>query len=416
MKTMIESLHLEGFRQFPKLDVRFNEGFNFLSGPNGCGKTSVLAGVSHCFATSLTYSRFQENAEFWVDMSVDTQRYRVGTGAGAGISTQYRSSSLKRWTSPPSALGRTLISNYQATEIIGSNVPLFIGAQRSIKYEQIQGLRREESLQASISSYSNRTTQSLYGEYTPNIKQWFINRYFVIDKGWAGEERENWNHLIEQLPYIAPFDSKFSYVKTERDLEPIFRIYGKECYLEEISSGFQAILLIICTIFQWIEETREPGKRLAKIAEGTVLIDELDLHLHPEWQFTIRDGLLRIFPNLQFIVTTHSPHLLASAGNNEVIIMPARTDPNEPTLLVPTSRTYSGWNTDQILSDVMGVKSLDNKIYERLVSAALQSIREKNLKKLREAMVELQDVCHPDDSILVVLTAELAALEVRNDD
>jgi len=416
MKTIIESLHLEGFRQFPQLDVHFNEGFNFLSGPNGCGKTSVLAGVSHCFTTTFTYSRFREDAEFWVDMSIGMDKYRVGTGKGAGISTQYRSSSLKRWTPPPPATGRNLITNYQTSELIGSNVPLFIGAQRSIKYEQIQGLKREDDLQTSITKYSSKTTQSLYGEHSPNIKQWFINRYFVIDKDWAQEERENWNHLIDQLPHIAPFDSKFSYIKTERDLEPIFSIYGRECYLEEISSGFQAILLIICNIFQWIEETREPGKRSVRTATGTVLIDELDLHLHPEWQFTIRDGLVRIFPNLQFIVTTHSPHLLASAANNEVIVMPARANANEPLRLIPTRRTYAGWNTDQILSDVMGVKSLDNKVYERLVSAALQSVRKKNLEQLKEVMNQLRSVCHPDDSILVVLTAEFAALEALDHD
>ncbi len=416
MKTIIESLHLEGFRQFPELDVLFNDGFNFLAGPNGCGKTSVLAGVSHCFATTFTHSRFRENAEFWVDMSIGNKKFRVGTGKGAGISTTYRSSSLKRWTTPPPATNRTSISNYQTPEIIGSDVPLFIGAQRSIKYEQIQGLKREASVEDSISAYSNRTTQSLYGEHSPSIKQWFINRYFVIDKDWAQEERANWNHLIEQLPYLAPFDSNFSYVKTERDLEPIFKIYGKECYLEEVSSGFQAILLIICTIFQWVEETRAPGERLVRTATGTVLIDELDLHLHPEWQFTIRDGLSRIFPNLQFIVTTHSPHLLASANNNEVIIMPARTNPNEPTRLAPANRSYSGWNTDQILSDVMGVRSLENKIYEKLVSAALKNVREKNLKELKGVMIELHNVCHPDDSILVVLTAELAALEALDHD
>ncbi|MGR6008126.1 AAA family ATPase, partial [Bacillus cereus] len=45
-------------------------------------------------------------------------------------------------------------------------------------------------------------------------------------------------------------------------------------------------------------------------AIGTVIIDELDVHLHPEWQLTISDSLRRMFPKLQFIITTHSPTLL----------------------------------------------------------------------------------------------------------
>jgi len=64
----------------------------------------------------------------------------------------------------------------------------------------------------------------------------------------------------------------------------------------------------------------------------------------------------------------------------------------------------------------MGVRSLENKIYEKLVSAALKNVREKNLKELKGVMIELHNVCHPDDSILVVLTAELAALEALDHD
>ncbi|QXA17579.1 AAA family ATPase [Aeromonas sp. FDAARGOS 1403] len=68
--SYIEKVHLKKFRQFSLLDVEFNKGFNFIAGPNGCGKTSILAGISHCLnSDSFKYSRFQENAEFWVDIT-----------------------------------------------------------------------------------------------------------------------------------------------------------------------------------------------------------------------------------------------------------------------------------------------------------------------------------------------------------
>ena len=53
-------------------------------------------------------------------------------------------------------------------------------------------------------------------------------------------------------------------------------------------------------------------------AEGVVLIDELDLHLHPRWQRVVLDGLRRAFPRLQLVVTTHSPQVLSSALNRQV--------------------------------------------------------------------------------------------------
>ena len=77
----IEKLHLKNFRQFKLLEVEFNKNFNFIAGPNGCGKTSVLAGISHCFHHgTFHYSRFQEDSEFWTDLTVSGAKKRVGIG------------------------------------------------------------------------------------------------------------------------------------------------------------------------------------------------------------------------------------------------------------------------------------------------------------------------------------------------
>ncbi len=276
-------------------------------------------------------------------------------------------------------------------------------------------MTREQNTDQQIQEYKSNNTNSLYGEQSSNIKQWFVNRYFMIDKEWAKEERENWFRLIKNLPLLAPFNSNFSYVRTGKDLEPIFSIYGEECYMEELSAGFQAVLSIIARIFEWIEGTRNEGDRLAQNATGSVLIDELDLHLHPEWQFTLREGLGSLFPNIQFIVTTHSPHLLSSAKENEVIIMGRKSTQNEY-ILRPTPKKFSGWNTDQILSEVMGVISLDNKDYEKLISEAFDKVEERSIDGLKTAINKLSEIAHPSDSILTILNAKYASMVALSDD
>lgn len=415
MESKLEALHLRGVRQFSELNVNFNAGFNFIAGPNGCGKTSILAAISHCFnQQSLQYSRFSANAEFWTDLIVDKIKYRIGLGPNAIANSEYRNSSLQQWIPPSTSSDRVVLVPHQAKDQL-KYAPLFIGAQRHIKYKRIEGVTREQKANDKLDSYLSNSGRAIYGDWQSDVKQWFINRYFVIEKDWAVEEKVNWSHLIAQLPQIGPFDSDFKYVRTGRDLEPVFSINGKECYLEELSSGFQAVLLIIANIIEWIEGSRADGDRIVENAGGTVLIDELDIHLHPEWQFNIRDGLSRIFPRLQFIVTTHSPHLLASARANEVIIMPKSTGKSECNLY-PTSRSFSGWNTDQILSEVMGVKSLDNKEYGRLVASALHCIEEKNIDGLRIAIDKLSTACHPNDTILVVMKTRLASMEALTND
>lgn len=413
----IESLHIKGVRQFGNLDVYFNGNFNFLAGPNGCGKTSILTTISHCFSTqNFTHSRFSEKAEFWTDINYNNIPYRVGLGPQAFAKLAYRSNTLRQWSLPIQGEGRTVLNPSQLSEKVPEFTPLFIGAQRNISYRQIGGLKRESTQEEKILEYRNHAVKSLYGEWEQDVKQWMINRYFIIEKEWAKEEAENWVHLMAMLPAVGPLGSEFRYLRTERELEPIFSLYGRECYLEELSAGFQAILLIIANIYIWVEGTNAAGSRSVKDATGTVLIDELDLHLHPEWQFNIRAGLAAIFPNLQFIVTTHSPHLLSSANPGEVIRMPGGKYPDEYTVLRPDARSFAGWSTDQILSEIMGVKSLDNKLHERLIANALEQVEQGNTQGLRDAIDDLRKICHPNDTVVVALTARLATLQVIADD
>jgi energy-coupling factor transporter ATP-binding protein EcfA2 len=414
VEMTIESLHVKNVRLFTGLNIRFNPKFNFLAGPNGCGKTSALACISHCFSvSSLEYSRFVESSEIWTDISCNQKEYRLGFSEPPFNSYEYRQKAVVKYVNPPSKNGRDVIFPTENVKGILKTLPLFIGAQRNISYSKIGGVAREPPPEEALNQYYQLNTKRLYGEWQTNIKQWIINRYFMIDKDWAAQEKQNWDHFINQLPKIAPFNSNFSYVKTGRDFEPIFSVYGKECYLEELSAGYQAVLSLIIDIFAWVEGTMEGESRIAVNAKGTVLIDEPDVHLHPEWQLTLREGLVNLFPNLQFIVTTHSLHLLASAGPGEVIIMPkAYTEPVYA--LFPRAKAFSGWLTDDILREIMGVESLDNNERSKLVKTSYDAIDSENIDGLKIAIDELKQICHPNDTLVTELTLELASLQALN--
>jgi len=407
----IESLHVEDIGLFKQLDIKFNDKFNFIVGPNGCGKTSIL----RCIAIALSpfkamEFRHKENSQVWIDCIYNDALVRVGLGKGwVQNGADYRHAKLKSWILPPSIEGRESMCIYDINDQEINFTPLILGAYRRIGYKEIQGLIKETTVQDKRSQFQENSLSSLDGGYLPEVKQWMINRYFVMDKPWAKQLKINWDWLVENLELIGPKNSRFKFKEIKQDLEPIFECNEQECYLEELSSGFQAVLSLIFSIFEWIETTNEEPDTLVKSAIGTVIIDELDVHLHPEWQLTIRETLEKIFPSLQFIITTHSPHLIASAKPGEVIIL---ADHNGVVNIKPSDKSFSGWNTDQILEEVMCVKSLENKMYSILIHNAMQFVQDNNIDELKRTIVELEKISHPSDTIVSVLKIKVASLKL----
>lgn len=409
-KSYIKNLHVKDVGLFKELNIKFNKGFNFIIGPNASGKTSILKCIALTMnPTDAKFSRYGKHSELWIDIIHNEKNFRIGTGKGwVGNPEEYRGAYMIEPNRPPSEKNMISLAYFDLSKKIVDFCPLFIGAYRRIDYREIQGMQRENSPSEQRENYRTSSIRNLEGIFLPNVKRWIINRYFAIDKIWSEIERKNWEWLMENMMNIPPKDTDFRFIEIKTDLEPVFSLNGVQCYLEELSAGYQAILSLIFCIFDWIEGIyKNDEDRIVKNARGSVIIDELDIHMHPEWQFKIRDTLERVFPNLQFITTTHSPHLIASAKSNEIIILPQFSRTVD---VMPTSRTYSGWTTDQILEDIMGVKSLENKLYNRLLKEALDCVNKSDLEKLKEIIAKLEKFTHPSDVIVQQLKIKLASL------
>jgi hypothetical protein len=87
-----------------------------------------------------------------------------------------------------------------------------------------------------------------------------------------------------------------------------------------LSQGYQSLIAWLADVVgQILLESGEPVE--AADMEGTLLVDEIDLHLHPTWQVRLIPALKRVFPRLQFIATTHSPMILPALTAEEVYIL-----------------------------------------------------------------------------------------------
>lgn len=119
---------------------------------------------------------------------------------------------------------------------------------------------------------------------------------------------------------------------------------GVELSWRDMSDGYRAALALLADIFRHLcsahEErevksliSRDKDGRLFVTCSGVVLIDEIDAHLHPEWQREIGFWLKRHFPNIQFLVTTHSPIICQAADPNGLFVLPEPGSGREPQAL-----------------------------------------------------------------------------------
>jgi len=105
----------------------------------------------------------------------------------------------------------------------------------------------------------------------------------------------------------------------EIDISPnkvTFTEKGSEVSFEQLSAGYKGVITIICDMIARLSEKQQVEH--IKDFQGVVLIDEVELHLHPKWQYSFMNKLREIFPLIQFIVTTHSPTVLLGAGMEAV--------------------------------------------------------------------------------------------------
>ncbi|WP_371806448.1 AAA family ATPase [Candidatus Lokiarchaeum ossiferum] len=189
------------------------------------------------------------------------------------------------------------------------------------------------------------------------------------------------------------------------DCKVVFKIRGEEYYLEDLSTGYISLLTILINIVAWIEIINPIQSKYITEAVGIVLIDEIDLHLHPKWQINIRDGLLKLFPNLQFILTTHSPYIIQRCRKGEIIFLP---EINEKSFdLEPSIEKFSGWNIDEISRSLLLVKNLEHSNYKNLKNRIANALAERNGELIKDLLLKLEEITSSENSLVAKIKARL---------
>lgn len=158
-----------------------------------------------------------------------------------------------------------------------------------------------------------------------------------------------------------------------------------------LSDGYRALLGWIGDLLYHICETCPKGKPLAE-NQGIVMIDEVDLHIHPGWQMRLLPEIARQLPRIQFVVTSHSPLLVGSLEWRNVIVIRDSTDGSS---LERVRVRVSRMDADQILlTDIFGLESTRSASQTHRIRELLADAREGDTEAARKLMAELSGLKH----------------------
>ncbi len=165
---------------------------------------------------------------------------------------------------------------------------------------------------------------------------------------------------------------------------------GTSCPFYSISDGFRCMVAMVTDMVRRIGLLNPHlGMNALKETEGVVLVDELDLYLHPKWQRRVVGDLKTLFPKLQFIVTTHSPFIIQSLSPGEVIdlaechgevidqpLFPDNPKVRENSAWPGPGQPYANRSLEDIVEDVMDIPIPQrSRRYQEMFDAAQEYYR-----------------------------------------
>jgi predicted ATP-binding protein involved in virulence len=423
----IRRVRITGFRGFQKLVVNFPEDADVIVfiGINGAGKSAVLDAISLLLSAlvknicskantkisgSLNKDDINSQSDgYEIQMEFDSKSHRDLSIVNEHSRKSYTISLTESIHSK-----RVLDGKYDEfihTTRLSSNIPVFIHYQTNRNY-----IERSNSEPKYVRGYENPQFFAYKNAFSDNINlfndfvKWFREEEDLENQN--QREQQNFHHRNELLEvvrssidkFLNEFDrsARFSNLRIERERtsdritlsqEPITSSLiinkdGKKFKFSQLSSGEKMIMSLVVDIARRLA-IANPDRHDKLTGEGVVLIDEIDLHLHPQWQRRLLPALMHTFPNLQFIVTTHSPQVLSHISKNSVFLL-------EDNKISERDIYTEGRDSNSILQDAFHVPIIERE-YEQQLNEIYYLIDRHDVENAQVKLEKLKEKRGEDD-------------------
>jgi predicted ATP-dependent endonuclease of OLD family len=385
----ISDIQITGVGGIESVNLEFNDHMNLICGPNGIGKTTIIETIAHMFFNGSTTI---------LKRNVNSESSKVTCTINSESSIQ--KGSIQFDTFLPEQKAR-----FNGLHEL-SNKFFSFKTTRTFNYIPLQSISKDTE-KPQHTFYTEASTGINLGD----IKNWFVNRYlYSAHPGTLCEEQLANFELAKSC--FSLLNPSFSFSKVDASSNEIMvNTPSGEIYYEYLSSGFKSILSLSIGIIKEIEYRFKKPRIKAVDFDGIITIDEVELHLHPEWQGKIANVLSTLFPKVQFFATTHSPHIIQTAEPNQIIALGTSRNQVVQRDLPETKYGFKGWSIEEVLTDVMGMSNTRTDIFNTLMSEFGAHIDNENYSAANETFNQIDTLLHPQNQLKKLLKFQLAAIK-----
>jgi len=396
----INKLHLTNFKSITEAELILNGKSTVLFGINGTGKSTILRSVNLLYANIINQIvNRQELRQKYALTLEDIQYGKSNTRIeaqfcinGKEVVPYWRTMVRKTGKKTHNLDNLKMIADSVQEQYISDeyqgNIPIFVNYGTN---------RLGLDIPLRIRTHHNFDIYSAYEKAIENridfrtFFEWFRNQedyenQCKIEKGDLNYRDKSFNSVRKAMLVMLDNCAELRVARKPR-LEMKIEKNGIQLNVSQLSDGEKCTMALFGDLARRLA-IANPILENPLLGEGVVLIDEVELHMHPSWQRQILSKLSETFPNIQFIITTHSPIVLneVNEGYNVYFIQ------NENTANIPVRfDRMDGYDAAYILEEFMETKSMNQKT-EKFIEKIYRLIDEKKWNDAKDSVKDLERI------------------------
>jgi predicted ATP-binding protein involved in virulence len=392
---IVTHLKLANLRAIEAAEFRFQPGFNLIVGVNGVGKTSVLDALGVCLSAvvkRVNKLRGRVEAFNLDDIRIGAEALTVECGVRIGTQDFTYLVHKPRAASAPqekkAGMPREQVHDTpERAAFLGETPPPLTGAEpggrpfavlfstnRAMSSERApgKGVAAGGIDAAFADAFAARELR--LGEFTAWVK---------VQESMRGERPAAGRALAACEDAVARFLPGYAHLRLGDEDRPQLLIDrgAMTIPVRQLSDGERGTLALVLDLTRRLAQANPRFGDPAAEAEAVVLIDEIDLHLHPKWQRQIVHSLTGAFPGCQFIATTHSPQVIGEVEHDRIQI-------------IADGQVYSpthsfGVDSSRVLEEIMDADPRANEV-QTVLSEISQEIGAQHFDRARTLLAQIE--------------------------